>query len=302
VKITYKQWEEQGATFSFCCGGRIMCGVDIRSFFLTNGLVTIPSVAFFWLVVPNIRGIARYIVISLAGPLYIVVMALLYITSFMDPGFIPRGDEPTPANEENYIRPNGQKFCTTCLIWRPLRAKHCRHCDACVRRFDHHCPWTGTCVGERNYKYFFGFLFTLTVYTGILFGCSVMHIIDESLYQTMANGKSKPEWLYELGGAIQRFPASMVLALFTSFSFLSLCSLALYHAHLIGIGQTTVENIKKVYYDNTLNEKINNPYNLGCARNYINLFCTQSVASDILRKTPMPSDTRNSNAHFQILF
>lgn len=50
------------------------------------------------------------------------------------------------------------KYCNTCDIYRPPRTVHCGICNCCIERLDHHCPWLGTCIGKRNYKYFIIFV------------------------------------------------------------------------------------------------------------------------------------------------
>lgn len=45
-------------------------------------------------------------------------------------------------------------YCRVCQHRRPARSRHCFQCKKCVRRFDHHCPYMGVCVGEDNHRQF----------------------------------------------------------------------------------------------------------------------------------------------------
>lgn len=84
----------------------------------------------------------------------------------LDPGTCPK-----PANDAELKsvieeltsegRLNGQTFCINCMARKALRSKHCRVCDKCVGRFDHHCPWVWNCVGVNNHRQFIIFVTTL---------------------------------------------------------------------------------------------------------------------------------------------
>ena len=51
------------------------------------------------------------------------------------------------------------RFCQLCEIVQPLRTKHCKECEACVAKYDHHCFWVGSCIGELNLRKFWLMLF-----------------------------------------------------------------------------------------------------------------------------------------------
>ena len=58
------------------------------------------------------------------------------------------GDSDSSSSDDEWGE-DGRE-CPYCLepSWQALRTKHCHDCGKCVRRFDHHCGWLGTCVGE----------------------------------------------------------------------------------------------------------------------------------------------------------
>merc|ERR1711934_586668 len=50
------------------------------------------------------------------------------------------------------------RWCRKCVKVKPDRCHHCRICQRCVLKMDHHCPWINNCVGYYNYKYFYLFI------------------------------------------------------------------------------------------------------------------------------------------------
>ena len=56
---------------------------------------------------------------------------------------------------------NKLQRCQKCNIIVPKKFKsgHCKYCNICIMKYDHHCPWIGKCVGKYNLIVFYIFLF-----------------------------------------------------------------------------------------------------------------------------------------------
>ncbi|KAJ3681505.1 hypothetical protein LUZ60_015994 [Juncus effusus] len=198
------------------------------------------------------------------------VMTLLMLTSSQDPGFIPRAPhqpaELPPQTRLVRLREGimvKSKFCTTCMVYRPPRCHHCSICDNCVDRFDHHCPWVGQCVGQRNYRLFFCFISCLTILCAFVFVMSVFYV------KTLMNKNYDVK--QNMWKALKESPASLLLMVY---SFPALCfvgSLTSVHIYLIFTNKTTYEhkNLKGML----------NIYDRGCVANCRETLCTSPKPS-----------------------
>ena len=87
-------------------------------------------------------------------------------------------DEIHTSEEEDIVLFVEIKYCTICHLEQPLRTKHCKSCDQCIATHDHHCPWIGNCVGERNKARFYYYLVVQLVQMVTAISLGIKYLVE----------------------------------------------------------------------------------------------------------------------------
>lgn len=115
------------------------------------------------------RGDDGTVFMNFAFVIFFSLTAWFYIRCMSDdPGFVPKmnGIAEQKAVIDDLIslwKFDESNFCVTCMIRTPVRSKHCRRCQRCVAKHDHHCPWVYNCIGVNNHRQFFLYLINLAL-------------------------------------------------------------------------------------------------------------------------------------------
>ena len=212
---------------------------------------------------------------------FVIVMALaqlfFLLSSFLDPGYVTKEEmlldkaDTSSKNSDIDIESGERAFqslisrpmlnmservkCEPCGWDMPLRTIHCRTCEKCVRRYDHHCPWIGNCVGERNYRFFYLF---------IHFESIVVFILAYSTYYSFYDTVTNWFWFHRylcLCAFVMAISVPTAIALMT------------FHNYMVITAQTSHEVVKhsKIPYLQSFPIGMS-PFNQGIMRNYFLTF------------------------------
>ncbi|KAI9733728.1 MAG: palmitoyltransferase akr1 [Claussenomyces sp. TS43310] len=147
---------------------------DMRQIYKTPWLAGIFAGTLFlvgvrWLTTMLPATYSTYPISNLAfGISYGLCTYFYFCAMFYEPGYVPKlgGLTQQKAVIEELLslwKFDDQNFCVPCMVRMPLRSKHCRSCNRCVAKHDHHCPWVYNCVGVNNHRQFFLYLIFLEV-------------------------------------------------------------------------------------------------------------------------------------------
>ncbi|CDF35606.1 unnamed protein product [Chondrus crispus] len=131
--------------------------------------------------------------------------------------------------------PPAPRYCLPCSAPKPARVHHCRTCNACILRFDHHCVWLATCIGQRNLKFFLLFLLYTTL--AATHATYVLLCFMRAIHQPHVHHFSTPRDV--LAGAVAA-PISLAVSVCAAFGVS--CQLA-WSMWLAARNETTLEHL-----------------------------------------------------------
>ncbi|CAF1249596.1 unnamed protein product [Adineta steineri] len=248
--------------------------------------------------------------------LFVLLCGNFILATYMDPGVYEQSVKKENSDISFYVRPTKRKggidtddddddvyepqprlihindgsvqmkYCRTCKLFRPPRCSHCSICERCIDTFDHHCPWLNNCVGRRNYRYFFQFLFLLCIHMILLFTFCLYYVLHDRHHKIITTTlisdtydslvpKSEHDIISStnlpkstfIGLSDYRFIICIVLLILLGLLSIPIGGLTGFHMFLIARGRTTNEQVTGKYHQQ------GDVFTKGFLRNFAYLLC-----------------------------
>ncbi|CAF0817270.1 unnamed protein product [Rotaria sp. Silwood1] len=235
--------------------------------------IAIAQASIFWLYISYLFYFLEYVHIISLNFFCLIICTYFswknyYLAIKNDPGIIFNNNREQQYRIIIYLIEQNlfdyETFCTSCLVRRPIRSKHCRECHRCISKFDHHCPWIDNCVGEKNLRCFIGFIFFTPLCLGFyLHGAYIYYYYHCHVFSSGTVIDSLKQILY-CSPAVVWFT---LIALLHIIWITSLCITILFQT---ATGYTTNEKLNSWRYKH-LKLKNYSPFSLGWIQNLVDL-------------------------------
>lgn len=208
--------------------------------------------------------------------LYFLQIYSTFRAGCTDPGILPKQFLVYSQNKKTERRCiiNGHlinlKYCISCDFFIPPRGHHCSKCDNCVLKFDHHCGWLGTCIGIRNYKFFY--ILIICLFIGDIYQIIFcLYFLLDNIKNIENDKKTTLKIIISM---------SIIVLYDILFLFFFLGKLFVLHTYLCITGLTFYEYFKKKF------DFIPgfNPYYKNFCNNFTHIFCKKSTKTRIFDK------------------
>ena len=192
---------------------------------------------------------------------------------------------PLPPKSDERRVTYETRYCTICRIEQPVRAKHCKACNRCISLYDHHCPWLGVCIAERNRLYFYWYL----IAESLLLLYSLFLVTSTQTFPVVHRADSLFHWFESNGVALSALIIESCFAMMV-------WSLLAFHSYLACVNTTTWEHLSwtKISYLRDWPRQHGSPFSRGPCRNYVRYCCPPKESQVWVLPQTLPDEkTRN---------